>query len=153
MSMHGMHSPHPSMSSVPVISDPTTAGYDPLAAMMAPPARKIPTSASYSNMPSGGPLGTVSDDPLAAMMAPPAARYPPSSGAKSSGSSGPPPSLWKPSGGSSQFMQVPTGNGGNTLFNPNNAVSLSLSDNDSISLEYPATPTTNGGPIGAPPVN
>ena len=123
-------------------------GYDPLAAMMAPPARRIPSIASYANMAPAAPAADL--DPLAAMMAPPSiGRYSQVTGGghapSGAAAAAPPVNMWRPpAGGSSQFMQVPTPAGGAPpVFQ---SVSLSLSDNDAINLEYPPASSLDGPP-------
>lgn len=80
------------------------APYDPLAALMAPPSYRMPTSQSMASMPPSAPAGA-SDDPLASLMAPPSSRYSTSYSssslsATSATSNKPPPmpnvNIWKP---------------------------------------------------------
>ena len=87
-SMSAFGNPPPTMGGT--ASSSPAGDYDPLAAMMAPPSRRMPTSHSTP---------TLNDsDPLAAMMAPPSMRYsmPPPSSTMSSSSSMPAINVWKP---------------------------------------------------------
>ncbi len=116
----------------------SAAAYDPLAAMMAPPARRMPTTASYS--------AAADLDPLAAMMAPPSRSYGMPSNPSFSAGGGAPPStinMWKPApqpvsmSGGSPFLTVQP----SAVFPPQQSVSLSLSDNDNLGDEFATAPS------------
>lgn len=158
-SLASLSSPNMSMGSDagPSVGGGAAGGYDPLAAMMAPPARRIPSIASYSSMPGAAAPPSADLDPLAAMMAPPSlGRYAQSAAPPAGGSAAPPVNMWRPpAGGSSQFMQVPQQSAGGGAAAPPmfQSVSLSLSDNDSISLDYPPAAPSAAGSEGPPPSN
>lgn len=77
-----------------------SGAYDPMAALMAPPSRRMPSSYSTPSLHTSSNSNSEALDPLAAMMAPPSSRYsmPHSSSAMNMASAAPMPQInvWKP---------------------------------------------------------